>query len=331
MNFLPSKKWAIAVFAFVIIITLGLIIVSRYQGDGTKNNPSGLNAEPGALSEAIAQKDTDGDGLRDWEENLWHTNLNNSDTDHDGTPDGEEVQAGRDPLVKGPKDALLKSAQKSNSFGENGEKTNATDTLAQNVFGNYLSLRQSGVVIDANTSAAIVEAALKNFSDYPAGKTYEMKDISISNDESIEAVRRYGNLLGESIIRDGKPNVDNEMITLYYALETNDAKKLNDLSVIVKSYQKIIGDFLKMPVPAGAARAHLALINSASRIAAEIDAMRLTFSDPVTAIAALRDYQSDGKKLAAAQDTVRFYIQNHGVIFSAREPGAQFFRTAKLP
>ena len=46
--------------------------------------------------------DTDDDGLRDYEEKeIYHTDLNNSDTDNDGYSDGDEVKAGYNPLGEG--------------------------------------------------------------------------------------------------------------------------------------------------------------------------------------------------------------------------------------
>ena len=51
-------------------------------------------------------KDTDGDGLKDWEELLWKTDPNKMDTDGDGTPDGEEINLGRNPLKAGPNDKI---------------------------------------------------------------------------------------------------------------------------------------------------------------------------------------------------------------------------------
>ncbi len=52
------------------------------------------------------KKDSDNDGLKDWEEALWKTDPQNPDSDGDGTPDGEEVAEGRNPAVPGPNDSL---------------------------------------------------------------------------------------------------------------------------------------------------------------------------------------------------------------------------------
>jgi hypothetical protein len=44
--------------------------------------------------------------LRDWEENLYKTDPLNPDTDGDGYLDGEEINSGHNPLVRGPGDDL---------------------------------------------------------------------------------------------------------------------------------------------------------------------------------------------------------------------------------
>jgi len=44
------------------------------------------------------KKDTDGDGLKDWEEILYGTSINNPDTDNDGISDYIEIKNGTNPL-----------------------------------------------------------------------------------------------------------------------------------------------------------------------------------------------------------------------------------------
>lgn len=52
-------------------------------------------------------KDTDKDGIRDWEEELIKTDPTNSDTDGDGFLDGEEMNSNHNPLVKSPGDTQV--------------------------------------------------------------------------------------------------------------------------------------------------------------------------------------------------------------------------------
>ena len=317
MNF-PSKKGPLGFFAFVAVFVLGFSFPT---------SPPGAPAEPQntkAAAEVRGEdtlKDTDGDGLKDWEESLWHTNLRAADSDSDGTPDGMEVTNNRDPLKKGPEDTIALPAP----TAESGTKLSATDYVAQNVFGNYVKLKQAGLPLDEETQTAILNVAVKGVTSYPTPKQFQVTALTITNDESAAALRIYGNALGDLIRRYGKPDVDQELVIVYEALETNDAKKLADLAVVAKSYSDVITALLKTPVPKGAAGAHLALINSASATASAIAAMQYIFNDPVIALEGLRNYHSSSEALGNALATLDGYMEKHRIIFAAYEPGSAFF------
>lgn len=71
-----------------------------------KNNYQEFLRKKKKFAEKIKQgkkfKDTDGDGLSDYEEkNIYGTDPHNSDTDQDGMPDGNEIKRGRNPLGPG--------------------------------------------------------------------------------------------------------------------------------------------------------------------------------------------------------------------------------------
>jgi hypothetical protein len=52
-------------------------------------------------------KDTDSDGLKDWQEDLFRTDPANPDTDGDGFLDGEEINSSHNPLIKSPGDTQV--------------------------------------------------------------------------------------------------------------------------------------------------------------------------------------------------------------------------------
>lgn len=73
---------------------------------GQKNNYQEFLKRKRQFAEKIKQgkkfKDTDGDGLSDYEEKkIYGTDPKNPDTDRDGMPDGDEVKRGRNPLGPG--------------------------------------------------------------------------------------------------------------------------------------------------------------------------------------------------------------------------------------
>ncbi|MCR4311641.1 MAG: hypothetical protein NUV54_03715, partial [Candidatus Taylorbacteria bacterium] len=99
---LPSKK--ILQLALVLGI-IGLFTYFFVYKTKKEVYTAPLTVQKSEESPLLA-KDSDSDGLKDWEEQLWKTDPLNPDTDGDGTPDGAEIKSGRNPLVAGPNDKL---------------------------------------------------------------------------------------------------------------------------------------------------------------------------------------------------------------------------------
>lgn len=99
-----KKLPPITIIVGIIILIGGLVFVLKYASKEslTKIKLGGKTIE---VSEEHF-KDSDNDGLRDWEEELYKTDPFNPDTDNDGYLDGEEVDSGHNPLVKAPGDKL---------------------------------------------------------------------------------------------------------------------------------------------------------------------------------------------------------------------------------
>jgi len=90
----------IAIFLNISIIFL-LIYGIWFNLNWSKNEEKKKIEMKREKKEISLEKDTDGDGLEDWKENLYKTDPNNKDTDKDGLSDFEEVKNGWDPLVAG--------------------------------------------------------------------------------------------------------------------------------------------------------------------------------------------------------------------------------------
>ncbi|MDZ4285526.1 MAG: hypothetical protein U1A23_01210 [Candidatus Sungbacteria bacterium] len=78
--------------------------------------------------------DSDSDGLKDWEEQIYNTDAHNPDTDGDGTKDGEEIARNRNPLKPGPDDLLSKTQTAISSTENQDETPNLTQKISQ-IFG----------------------------------------------------------------------------------------------------------------------------------------------------------------------------------------------------
>jgi hypothetical protein len=98
------KKLPLITILVALILAIGLILfVGIYSKKGALSR---INFWGGRES-TIEPLDSDNDGLEDWEEDLYKTDPNNPDTDGDGHLDGEEINSGHNPLIRGPNDKLV--------------------------------------------------------------------------------------------------------------------------------------------------------------------------------------------------------------------------------
>lgn len=98
------KKLPLNTILVALILAIGLIL---FIGSYAKREAlSGIFSGRETIIDP-QNKDTDNDGLLDWEEELLGTDPLNPDTDGDGYLDGEEIASGHNPLVKGPGDKLV--------------------------------------------------------------------------------------------------------------------------------------------------------------------------------------------------------------------------------
>ncbi len=103
---LSIKKLPLISIIVALILAIGLILfVGTYSKRGAFSQINIFGARETTIESQ--NKDTDNDGLKDWEEDLYGTDPYNPDTDNDGYLDGEEVNSGHNPLVKGPNDKQI--------------------------------------------------------------------------------------------------------------------------------------------------------------------------------------------------------------------------------
>ena len=141
--YLPSKKFIFAVLISLIIVTAGFLIFTSVKKQETAKQEPQINKP--AISQEIA-KDSDNDGLPNWEETLWRTDPNNPDTDKDGIPDGQEVKESRNPLLAGNgKTDKIENSRPEKSAAEQTIQppSTLTEALAQNFFSDFLSAKET--------------------------------------------------------------------------------------------------------------------------------------------------------------------------------------------
>lgn len=317
---MPSIRFLLIVLALVVI-GASILFGSRVKKQETVYGS--LSTESKNKVNAILERDTDGDGLKDWEEELWQTKRDSADTDGDGTADGVEVASGRNPLKAGPDDALDQEAiDKKTTLAERGEPT-LTDTIARDLFAEYLKLKQEGKPLTADDERKILLHFFNNPPPLEAVRLYTSTDITVTEEETREAIREYANDTA-AVFKKYPHNGESELDILTAAVEREDGRVLDGLATRIAFYETLLKELVPIAVPAPMVQSHIDMLNALSAIAQSVTGMQYAISDPAKALGSIGSYPHAWELLVNSfAETKRLLLKNK-VVFGSDEPGGVF-------
>ena len=201
MNILPSKKFILTVIS--VLFACGLVFGAFWYANTSKQGAKVISPEEKKMTDqTFIEKDSDNDGLKDWEEIIWKTDPNNADADGDGIKDGDEVKANRNPLVKGPNDSLIEktvinTGATKDSQGTKETNKNITTELAKTFYLNYFNASGKIGSMTPEEATALGDSIYnqKEQSIKPTAKytTYTEKDLNINTKTEVtrDVLRKY--------------------------------------------------------------------------------------------------------------------------------------------
>ena len=312
-------KKLLIILLVVAGIGSGIWFSLRLEKESTvKSNP--LSPEGAAEVVTLLTKDADNDGLKDWEEDLWQTDSAKADTDGDGTNDGDEIQAGRNPALAGPNDPLdAESIREKTTLEQRAKPMNETDRIAREFFNAYIAAKKQGGQL---TEESVQVLAARVFENAPAIEkpVFSKNDLILSHQSDIASIRNYGNTVGNTI--GSVPGyVENEMTILDKAARAEDPAYLARLDPIIAAYGQLLKDLQAIPVPKGAEDEHIALLSNIAGIHLSIEKMRLLFENPVLVMPALSLYKESADSLVASLRALDQFFLGQGITFKKGEGG----------
>lgn len=297
------------------VIIVGVALVSKSLDTNTTEEAELVVAADEALRarQQVIEKDSDSDGLKDWQETLWHTDPNSRDSDADGTSDGEEVLASRDPAKVGPDDAYTQATPPpvpvitpyAYSYDQNLGET-LTEKVGINLASNYLSAKSKGAY-DVSTGAELVGNISSEALYAEIYTDYGLADLKLATD-AITTPNAYFSAVDRAVSRlTSSPYKDVEIIAA--ALQTEDYSKLASLSIQASAYSRVRNDLLAINVPVEYASLHLRAVRAFDTIARSLeDIKERGANDPVLILREISRYQlaiseitevySEGERLA---------------------------------
>ena len=291
------------------VVAFGAIAVAFFAGTfETKNEARAPEAPITVVAEARrasanvnaenAGRDTDGDGLLNWEETLYGTDPNKSDTDGDGMSDADEAAQGADPLVFGTdvkKDGVYIAPSALSS----------TEAVARELFAGYAGARQGGALDRNQIENSIEDIVGRRLGDASRAPQFTLADIKTENDVTVDA---YAGSVSRAL-KEADTVREYELSVFARAVEKNRDIELEKLKATVSVYTSIQRALLALEVPPDIVNEHLAFVNSVASLAHEVERLSTWSGDPFDALVLVGDYSDAENEMVARLNDLFTFMQ----------------------
>ena len=253
----------------------------------------GLSYESALVGDLI-KRDTDGDGVLDWEESLLGLDPTNTETTA-GTPD----------ITVANKLRAEESTDISTAEGAPEENLTETDKFSRELFSTVTALEQSGS-LDEITGQKMVDSLVNSIGNSAQRKIYTLADLNINNGTTIQ---RYNNALDEIYT---KYPIENSVLAVLekFIIDQNnvDVGALAGLNPIIGQNKKILAGLVKTSVPQYLAALHLNVINTLQGLTENLDDIKLYESDAIVALGGISKYQENAVKLESSLNNLAIAV-----------------------
>lgn len=304
----------IVAISFALVIACGLVWAAYLlSGPGSFFGVRSVTAQStDELLRSYAAKDTDSDGLPDWQETLYGTDPNNPDSNGDGVNDGEAVRAG----TLTPQSLSQITADTSLSAddipGPTAAPGSITDQFAR-LFLERFAAAGGGGEMTIEQQQVLVNDLLAEFGERAESlllSTYSRVSVRTSPEVSVAA---YTDAVALIIIENDVAEGAGEPIPLMEAYLVNgDESAKEKLSRLAQAYEAIATGLLQTPVPPELAEEHLLLVQSFDTLARATTAVTNYEQDPLAVMGALSLYQPYSKQIVTALTDIATVVLRTG-------------------
>lgn len=273
--------------------------------------------------------DSDGDGLKDWEEQIYGTDPHNPDSDGDGTNDGDEIAQGRDPLVPNtskdpnhPNDLLTqKTIATTASLDASQDQPNLTKKMAEIFSKDYLlNLMQNphgqqnlDGVVDKIAQAALQQSTSK-------APVITANDIIISRDMTKDSIKNYMDKFIDIAITSSKGVQDKKRILDVVAeviKNQDDTEAIQALTKRIDASNIFLNSIKKLPVPEELVILHLDYLNTSMREGEAVKKIQNIKNDALLAVVGVREFVQSETQFQHIISQYRQFLKEKGVSISS--------------
>lgn len=250
----------------------------------------------------LVNKDTDGDGIPDWQEGLYGLDSTKKETTP-GTPDKVAINN-----LKNRQEISNETINR-NADSAGPENTTQTAQFSRDLFTTIVAASQSGS-IDQTTIDTLTTDLAEKIKNPIIRKTFLISDIKIIQDNTSQAFINYSNSFNAIYTKYPMSNNVLDILAKFIADGENvNEKALLELDPIVEQMNKIVNASSKISVPQSISTLHLNFLNTLEKVAENINDMRLFTTDPILSIGAINKYQENTDALKSAISTLNQAIK----------------------
>lgn len=305
-------------------------IVSSYVLSGPFSlRPSTVDAATAeSLLKSYASKDSDSDGLPDWQETLYGTDPANPESVKIGVRDGDAVTQG---LVK-PK---FSGQAAPNTDPKNNVETDVADNtvtaqFARSFFTEYFNTYGGVSNLTEEQLTSFTRRAVDKLVAQRGDNTlYKMSAVKVEG-TGAEALRAYAARVETMLSKSPRPSEDAELQLLSDALEKNDLSALPKIQETGHAYSVIGKSLMTVSVPKEAAQAHLATANAFGARGLIIIDMGSATTDPLRSLVGLALYRDSGVEFARSLAEIYKVFEANGAVIKEGEPGYGVYTVIKF-
>lgn len=332
MPYFPANRVAIrTVFVLLAFIAAGVVFYAFGQ-EKEHETATGVAEN----QKEFAKKDSDNDGVEDWEETIRGSDPYNPDTDGDGATDGAEIAENRDPLKPGPDDALVPKKKTSAAAEKNLKNIflNAGTNVTATLIGRLLEKNGPEGLLDEKNYTTISTEVL-SLTQGLSRHLDEILDatprppVAVIDDSSEAAIFTYfesvATLYEKYIFGLGKDDTE----FLVEALKTQSPKPLAALARYRKNVDALSEEIARLAVPQTLVAIHEKELNYLAKTSHEFGLMESANPEDPLFILALLNLRIELKKEVSAfhGNEIPAWLAKRGIAFGNSSKASRVYKT----
>lgn len=283
-KYLPSKEFIarLIILAIICIVIFGLYEITMYF-----KNRSSNGRETPLIVKDVVQKDSNNNGIADWEESLWGL-----DPTKNGQSNKEYIRAKQANLAK---NATASQIGTSGTSAEN-------ELLAKQFFATIMALQQSDNLTDSSMQS-IVDTVGAQVQATPLPDIYTLSSIhTVATSDA--TLTTYKKALKTLFLKYQDKNIGDELSFMASALKNNDPKAVEATVDVGHAYQTFAQELIKLPTPGTFAPTIIHLANDYDKTGTSLQGLSTILTDPILGMRSLLNYQKYNADLLSTLDKV---------------------------